>query len=459
MMDKLGKQISIADKQLGDFSAVCRQHGKGGFFLLENTIYVIKDEFIHPGGQFILPRIDRGHITKYYFGIAPLNNMPYPNMVYLHNAPIPNEICKEKVTLAMDPIWVEKHPNLVLTTPSWKKDFSWRVTKILQLSKVHVLFYVRPKNVAIETEELKKAVSSFGKILLCHFKHQNDFKCSFLHLSSYNAFVKNQKRFYHTILSKAPFQIFQKVTNRSEGILINWNKKKGTDYVQSDIQNKFAQKYANEIFDSVVESTEYQDYLPIILKLKDRRKFFDGLSREEAHQIKTNFLKKNDQPVEIKSKIKMAIGGPFGWENILENDREIVLFLDSDGIYAMDDPAYALLQSMHVLLSGQEPEDRQKHERNLNIRLHIIFKTTKDKMDSLSEFLVAFYFYEKIVKKNFLKSMFVYTNENLLHNYIRDNSYSLATAHRHIIAAKYKNGYDYFKQIKKLVDKNNILFI
>lgn len=366
---------------------------------------------------------------------------------------------QQKINLQASSLWVEKHPNLVLTTSTWKNDFSWKVWKITQLSKFHVLFYVRPKNVAIEIEEIEKCINNFGKILICHFKHTSDFKHSFLHLSHFEQFTKNRKRFYHTILSKSSIPVFQRVNNRQEGLLINYNKAKKMNYVNSEIQNKFAKKYFNLLIDETPENKEYKDFLPIILKLKDRRKFFSELSRPESSLIKTRFLKNNNEPVELSSKIKLAIGGPFGWENILEPGKEIVLFVDNDGIFALEDLSYGILNSMNALLESEFPEDKAKHERNLSMRLHIIFKTSSDKLDTLNEFLLGFYFFEQTTNRNFLKTLFVFTNENHLKSFIADNSYVLAIAARHIISAKYKNAYLYFKQIKKIVDKNKIMFI
>ena len=231
------------------------------------------------------------------------------------------------------------------------------------------------------------------------------------------------------------------------------------NYVNSEIQNKFAKKYFNLLIDETPENREYKDFLPIILKLKDRRKFFSELSRPESTLIKTRFLKNNNEPVELSSKIKLAIGGPFGFENILEPGKEIVLFVDNDGIFALEDLSYGILNSMNALLESEFPEDKAKHEQNLSMRLHIIFKTSSDKLDTLNEFLLGFYFFEQITNRNFLKTLFVFTNENHLKSFIADNSYALAIAARHIISAKYKNAYLYFKQIKKIVDKNKIMFI
>lgn len=459
MLDKLGRENSISERKLGDYNSAIRHFGKNTFFLLENAIYVLKDEFIHPGGQFILPRIDRSHITKYYFGIAPLSNLPYSRMIHNHSEQIPSDMYKAKMNMFPSSLWVEKHSNLVMRPSSWKNDYSWKVWKVLQLSKVHVLFLIKPKNVAIDMEELEKSVNNFGKIFLCHFKHTSEYKHSFLHLSHYEQFANKRKVFYHEILHKSPIEVFQKVIHRQEGLLINFSKSKSMNFIQSDIQNKFSKKYYNLIMDEISENKEYKDYLPIILKLKDRRKFFNDLSKADSTQLKTRFTNKINEPMELTSKIKLSLGGPFGFENIIESKGDTVLFIDNDGIFALDDFSYGILNSMYALLSSNEPEDKQKHEANLSIKLHIIFKTKFDKLDTFTEFLLAFYFYEQATNRNFLKSLFVFTNDELLKSFIADHSYILATAQRHIISAKYKNGHFYFKQIKKLVDKHKIMFI
>jgi len=290
-------------------------------------------------------------------------------------------------------------------------------------------------------------------------KHHSDFRYSFLHLSSFDEFVNNRKKFYHTILNKSTISVFQKNQTRPSGFLANFNPARKIDVVSSEIQNKFAKKYFNEMFAELTESVPNQDYLPIILKLKDGRKFLDTLTRTEAEDIKTQFIKKSDQPVALSSKLKLALGGPFGWENMLEEGKETVLFLDSDSIYAMDDTAYSLLHSMYVVLTSQNPEDIAEHRKRLSVKLHIIFRTKANKMDTMTEFLLAFYFYEQIANPGFLKALFIFSNDSLLENYIAENMYSLATAHRHIICAKYKHANSYFKKIKKLVNKNQIMFV
>ena len=460
MLDKLSKHPSISDKRSLDYTSLVSSMKTSNFFLFENSLYVLKDEFVHPGGQFIFQKIGRSHITKYYLGIAAIQSLPYRKMIYKHTEAISSDLYKEKVNVYESTLWVDKHPNLVMTTSKWNNNFSWRVSKIMQISKDHVMFHVKPKNVAIEIEEIVKSISNFGKILVCQFKHTSKFKASFLHLSQFDQFINRRKKFYNVILNKFNKDTaFQKVTNKQLGLLIHFNKQKQIDYVRHDIQNKFAKKYLNLVFDDFVEDSGYQDYLPIVVKIKNIRKFFDSLSKKDATNINSNYLHKSNEPVEISSKIKLAIGGPFGFENILYKNKPFVIFVDDDGIFSMEDFSYSILSAISSLLTNEQPDENAKFEKILSMNLHIIFKTRYDKLDTLSEFIMGFYFYEKIAGKGFIKSLFVFKDDELLKKYVADNHYVFATAERNIIIGKYKNSHFFYKQIKKLVQKNKIMFI
>lgn len=69
--------------------------------LLENTLVIFNDEYLHPGGNFITERLFKKHITKYYYGVKPYEGLPYNNLYYTHRHLNTNEdlVIKEYKTL------------------------------------------------------------------------------------------------------------------------------------------------------------------------------------------------------------------------------------------------------------------------------------------------------------------------------------------------------------------------
>lgn len=456
MVDRLSRRISGVNRSLKDFESLRENFTNQKFFLLENEVYVLRDDFVHPGGNFLIHRLDQANITRYYFGVSPLETLPYPKLIYNHyNTIISPDYYQARLKMPESSLFVPKNINLVKAPISWKDDYSWRVWKLLLISKNHVMMFVKPKNVTIDPDEITKAIGNFGKICMIRFRYSNEFKFSYLQLSQIPLFIAKRRSLYTKLLRMFSGNLNSVSREKNDEVIIHFSKSRRIDFVQYDIHNKFIKKYlsAQELSpEEYASESEYINYLPVIIKLKDKRKFFDTLSKQETDLLKMRFLNKMYEPLEIAEKIKLALGGPFGFENILSNAREIFIYIDDDGVFAMQDFSYGLLR---LLLTQLEENPSFVPPFSLNI----LYKAKVQRLTVFNEFLMSFYFFEKLTNSGLLKSLFVYTTEAAFNKFVAENEYIIGNGEQHIISAKYVNANYIYNCIKHMVPKNKLMFI
>lgn len=435
---------------------------KKKWFLIENYIVVLKDDFLHPGGDFIHSRLYGKHITKYFYGMAALEYLPFANLKNNHATIVLDEkIVETKIVLSKTPLFMYQNKNLKKYSESdWYKDYSWRIEKVQLLSTSHILFYIKSKRAIIDTGELKKGISNFGKLIVLRFEEGDLFRYSYIQLSQLPFFFNKKRVFYSKILKNITKDLFQSRNDINEDILVSYNRFYSMDFVHSQIQNRFVRKYIEYtvVSEEIEADDEYVESLPVILKLQDKSVFFSYLDNKDVIKLEKRFANKIELPMNIRRKIKMAVGGPFGFENLLKPNGKYMFLFDDSGAYSLQDFSYDFLRRKIKGLGGDDSYD-DEDDSDMRMTVSFIYKTKIKRFNDYNEFLLGLYFLNKTQKFEFLDFMFVFTEDEIFPEFVLKNREQLRMYDNYFIAADFKQTFMFNKTLKKNVDRKKVILI
>ena len=436
---------------------------KKKWFLIENYVVVLKEDFLHPGGDFIHSRLYGKHITKYFYGMAALELLPFANLKNNHATIVLDEkVAESKIVLNKTPLFMYQNRNLKKYAESdWYKDYSWRIEKVQLLSTSHIMFYIKSKRAIIDTGELKKGISNFGKLLVLRFKEGDLFRYSYLQLSQIPAFFTKKRIFYSVILKQITKDLFQSRKDINEDILISYNRFFHIDFVHSRIQNRFVRKYIEYtvVTEEIEGDDEYVENLPVILKLQDKSLFLSYLDSKDVIKLEKRFANKIELPMNIHKKIKMAVGGPYGFENMIKSTGKYMFLFDDSGVYSLQDFSYDLLRRKTKVYYAEEDEDDDDLEEEIKASFSFIYKTKIKRFNDYNEFLLGLYFLNKIQKISFIDFILVVTEDELLSEFIEKNEEQIKMYDNYFIAADFKQAFMFNKSLKRSVDRKKIILI
>lgn len=90
--------------------------------------------------------------------------------------------------------------------------------------------------------------------------------------------------------------------------------------IQSSTNDKFIKKYKdfNHDDEGQVEKNLNEDiYLPAVVQYNNLYKLIEVSDKNDFERLLENKQRGLKYPVKLKKKIKVAIGGPYGFENLL----------------------------------------------------------------------------------------------------------------------------------------------
>lgn len=435
---------------------------KKKWFLVENYIIILKDDFLHPGGDFIHSRLYGKHITKYFYGMAALELLPFANLKNNHATIVLDEnIAAAKIVLSKTPLFMYQNKNLKKYSDSdWYKNYSWCIEKVQLLSTSHIMFYIKSKRAIIDTGELKKGINNFGKLIVLRFKEGDLFRYSYLQLSQIPHFFNKKRVFYSIILKQIKKDLFQSRKDINEDILISYNRYFAIDFVHSQIQNRFVRKYIEYtvVNEDIEVEDEYVESLPVILKLTERTLFLSYLDNKDVIKLEKRFANKIELPMNIEKKIKMAVGGPFGFENLMKSSGKYMFLFDDSGMFSLQDFSYDFLRRKLRAFTNDD-DDEDINDDDLKMSVSFIYKTKIKRFNDYNEFLLGLYFLNKIQKYEFIDLILVFTEDELFPDFVEKNKEQIREFDGYFIMADFKQAFMFNKTLKKAVDRKKIMII
>ena len=427
------------------------------WFIFEDSIYIINEDYTHPGGNFVLERVNRRNITRYFYGCSAVEIFPYKNLKFRHQAvKFDNKVVKNKLRLPFSPFFTGKSLAMPGDGP-WHESFTWFIESVKKIDSNSLLLFLWSREEMIDRELIKSAVSNFGQYFVIHVKGFDEFKYSFIQMSS-DAHFADLKRIHCNKLYMEVKESYLKTDyDIPSHIFINFNSQDPkTDFISADLINKYIRKFDNL---QAIPPDDGQDSLyelPVIIQTKKKGDLLSKFDSEDSERIIESFENKLG-PVKLKTRQRVAIGGPFGFENILTTGKNVFFYIDDWGLSAFQDFAYAYIAHFAETLSGSKSADSESYPPK--ITMNFVYHSRYSKLTIYNEFLVCFYLFEKTFRKDYVQIIFNFDDFSYFDKFLKENEKTVSDADLHVVVAKFKHANHYFAKLRKVVNRANIIIL
>ncbi len=228
-----------------------------------------------------------------------------------------------------------------------------------------------------------------------------------------------------------------------------------SDFIHSHIHNRFGKKFnffVSRSDDEILQPKDI-DYLPVIIKLKESNNFFKYLDTNDKKRIQISYVNKMSIPIKVKKRFKVAVGGPFGFDNILSPGKNNMFFIDDEGLYAFQDFSYFIIDKYTRLVETETIDDFDSQ-----FSFSFVYRINVKKFRNQNYFMLAFYYLEKILKKGLFKILFTFSNDSSFETFIGKNYLNINES-QCFICSNFENSKYYYSKLRNIVNKKSIYFI